>query len=69
MTPPPLFMKPLYRFYLNLFWASGLAGVIYALYHFFGPAAMILLIFIIPVAIIVLVAMNCAASEMDKEER
>jgi hypothetical protein len=53
---------------MNLFWASGLAGVIYALYHFFGPPAMILLIFIIPVALVILVAMNCAISEMNKEQ-
>jgi ABC-type transport system involved in cytochrome bd biosynthesis fused ATPase/permease subunit len=52
---------------MNLFWASGLAGVIYALYHFFGPSAMILLIVIIPIAIVVLVAMNCAANEMNEE--
>jgi len=52
---------------MNLFWASGLAGIIYALYHFFGPPAMILLILIIPFALVILVAMNCAASEMSEE--
>jgi hypothetical protein len=52
---------------MNLLWAAGLVGSIYALYHFFGPPSMVLLIPGIPIAIVIIVAMNCAANKMNKE--